>query len=133
MKRLLLIGTAALMVGFLVPDQASAQRGRGAGIGIGGGMRAAAIPGGYRGGVGIARGGYAVRGGWAGWGGRGLRWGFPVAAGLAAAGAWGYYGGYPAYGYSSDGYSDPCTVWNGYQWVSVCRPYDYNYGNNSMW
>jgi len=138
MKQLLLIGAAALVVASLVPDQASAQRGR---VGIGG-VRAAGIPSG----VGIARGGYAIRGGawrggWAGWRGRGLGWGFPVAAGLAAAGAYAYYGGYPAYGYSgypaygysNYGYSDQCTAWNGYQWVSICRPYDWNYGNNSMW
>jgi hypothetical protein len=152
MKRLLLVGAAALVLASLMPDDASAQRGRGGGGmrigGGGGGLRAAAIGGGYRGagigggyrGVGIGRGGYGIRsagiargGVWRGR--RGWGWGFPVAAGLAAAGAWGYYD-YPSYGYSSDyGYSsgDGCLAWNGYGWVSVCRPYDYNYGNNSMW
>jgi hypothetical protein len=43
-----------------------------------------------------------------GWGG----WGWPVAAGVIAAGAWGY-----PYGYS--GY-DSCMVWDGYQYINTC-------------
>jgi hypothetical protein len=159
MKRLMLVGAAALVLASLMPDDASAQRGRGGGSGMrvgggGGGVRAAAIGGGYRGagiagggyairsagiapGVGIGRGGYAIRSAAIARGGvwRGRRgWGIPLVAGLAAAGAYGYYGdasyGYSSYGYSSD---DQCLAWNGYGWVSVCRPADWNYGNNSMW
>ncbi len=164
MKRLMLVGAAALVLVSLMPDDASAQRGRGGGGGMrvgggGGGVHAAAIGGGYRGagiagggyairsagiapGVGIARGGYGIRSAAIAGGGvwRGRRgWGIPVVAGLAAAGAYGYYGdasyGYSSYGYSSYGYSsyDQCLAWNGYGWVSVCRPADWNYGNNSMW
>jgi hypothetical protein len=150
MKRLMLVGAAALVLTSFMPDDASAQRGRG--MTAGGGVRAASV--GYRGvgvagggyairsagiapGVGIGRGGYAVRSAGIAGGGawRGRRgWGFPVAAGLAVAGAGAYYD-YPSYGYSSYGYSadDGCVAWNGYGWVSVCRAYDYNYGNNSMW
>jgi len=158
MKRLMLVGAAALVLVSLMPDDASAQRGRGGGGGMrvgggGGGVRAAAIGGGYRGagiagggyairsagiagGVGIGRGGYAIRSAGIVRGGvwPGRRGGFPVAAGLAAAGALGYYGyssdAYSAYGYSS---GDGCLAWDGYNWVSVCRVYDSNYGNNSMW
>jgi hypothetical protein len=174
MKQLFLVGAAALILVSLLPDVAAAQRGRG-GIGIGGGgFRGAAIGGGgglrgiggggYRG-VGIgglrtaAIGGGGVgrasmgRGWGRGWGGAGWRrgrgWGFPIAAGLAAAGAWGYYGygssyddyasdydGYASYGgygpyggYASyggygsyDGYgsSGRCVAWNGNRWVNVC-------------
>ncbi len=158
MKRLMLVGAAALVLASLMPDDASAQRGRGGGSGMrvgggGGGVRAAAIGGGYRGagiagggyairsagiapGVGIGRGGYAIRSASIARGGvwRGRRgWGIPLVAGLAAAGAYGYYAD-ASYGYSSYGYSDDqCLAWNGYGWVSVCRPADWNYGNNSMW
>jgi hypothetical protein len=57
MKQLFLVGAAALILVSLLPDVASAQRGRG-GIGIGG-FRGAPIGGGggFRG-VGIGRGGY---------------------------------------------------------------------------
>jgi hypothetical protein len=126
--------------------------GGGRGVAVGGaGFRAANI-GGYRGAVGIGRGygirtaaigsgAYAVRGGaWrpgfgvvgrpglrvAGWHGGRRGWGFPIAAGIVAAGALGYYG-YPSYGYSSYGYSsygyssyDDCQAWDGYQWVNTC-------------
>jgi hypothetical protein len=158
MKRLMLVGAAALVLASFIPDDASAQRGRGGGGvkigGGGGGVGAAAIRGGYRGvgiggggyairsagiapGLGIGRGGYAIRSAGIARGGiwRGRQgWGIPLVAGLAAAGAYGYYGE-PSYGYSSYGYSsdDGCMAWNGYDWVSVCRAYDYNYGNNSMW
>jgi hypothetical protein len=140
MKRLMLVGAAALVLASFIPDDASAQRGRGGGGvkigGGGGGVGAAAIRGGYRG-VGIGGGGYAIRSAGIARGGiwRGRQgWGIPLVAGLAAAGAYRYYGE-PSYGYSSYGYSsdDGCMAWNGYDWVSVCRAYDYNYGNNSMW
>jgi hypothetical protein len=119
--------------------------GRGVAVG-GGGFRAANI-GGYRGAVGIGRGygvrtaaigsgaygvrggawrpGYGVAGGpgWraAGWHGGRRGWGFPIAAGIVAAGALGYYG-YPSYGYgySSYGGYDDCLAWDGYQWVNTC-------------
>jgi hypothetical protein len=147
MKRLFLVGAAALMLVSLLPDVAFAQRGvRGVAVG-GGGARAAGIGrgvaiGGYRGAVGIGRGygirtaaigsgAYAIRGGaWrpglgvvgrpglrvAGWHGWRRGWGFPIAAGIVAAGALGYYG-YPSYDYSS---YDGCVGWDGYQWVNTC-------------
>jgi hypothetical protein len=46
------------------------------------------------------------RPGW-GWG-----WGFPIAAGIIASGAWG-------------GYYDQCYVWDGWQWVNVCYQSEY--------
>ena len=96
------------------------------GIG-GGGFRSAAI-GGFRGGA-ISRGGFrgvgiagpgfrgpvrvagfgggGFRRGWGGWG-----WGLPLAGvGLGL----GYYG----YPYYSSYYSDPCVVWDGYDWVDA--------------
>jgi hypothetical protein len=68
-------------------------------------------------GVGVVGRPWVGRPGWgvAGW--RWRRWGFPVAAGVAALGA-GYYGGY--------GYYDDCLVWNGYGWVNVCYQPNYN-------
>jgi hypothetical protein len=56
----------------------------------------------------------AVR--WAGWR-RGWGWGFPVAAGLAAA---------SYYAYADAGY-DSCLAWDGYQWVNVCYSGYYPY------
>jgi hypothetical protein len=131
MRRLALLGAAALIVAALAPTDASAQRGRGIAVG-GGVVRGAAIGRG----VGIGGGGYAIRSaavgprygirGGVGWVGRpGLRraWGLPIiAAGIAAA-SYGYGYGYgygydPGYGYSA-GY-DGCVGWDGYQWVSVC-------------
>jgi hypothetical protein len=45
--------------------------------------------------------GGGFRRGWGGWG-----WGLPLAGlGLGL----GYYG-----------YSDPCVVWDGYDWVNIC-------------
>lgn len=92
----------------------------GIGAGIGPGV-------GWRPGLGVGRPGWGVGGwrpGWgvAGWrpGWRGWGWGYPVAAGLLAAGALGY-----GYGY---GY-DQCLAWNGYTWVNICyQPYPYSYG-----
>jgi hypothetical protein len=114
---------------------------RGAAIG-GGGFRGAAIGGGGFRGIGIPGGGYAIRraaigsgygirgGAWRpglrpgwrpgwGWAGRpwrpGWGWGFPVAAGLVGAGAWGY------------GY-DQCLAWDGWRWINVCyQPYPYEW------
>jgi len=131
MKRLALLGAAALVVAALIPTDATAQRGRGVALG-GGGVRAAAIAGGFRG-VGIGGGGYAIRSAaigprvgfvgrpgmrWAGrrWGG----WGFPIAAGIAAAAIYGAGYGYN-YGYYSygPGYGS-CVAWDGYQYVNAC-------------
>lgn len=127
----------------------------------GGGIAAGRVAvGGYRGGVGGYRGGaIAGRGGWAlgsiygrpgvGWGGGwrpgygwaggsrpgygfGGRWGWPIAAGLAAGAAYGYGGyGYGGYGYPYD-YSDynQCQTWNGYYWVNSCYQ---NYSNSWSW
>jgi hypothetical protein len=73
MKKLVLIGAAALTFAFVASDQASAQRGLRSGIGIGGGIRGGApMAGGFRGvavggayrgvgAVGIRPGGYAIR------------------------------------------------------------------------
>jgi hypothetical protein len=104
MKRLLLIGAAALLLTGIMSDEAAAQRGRG----MGGGF---------------AHGGFA-RGGWGpGWrGGWGPRWGLPLAAGVAAGvalGAYPYYYGY-GYDYAPYGYGNPCVAWDGYGWVQVC-------------
>ena len=66
-------------------------------------------------GLGVVGRPWVGRPGWgvAGW--RWRRWGFPVAAGVAALGV-GYYGGY--------GYYDDCLIWNGYAWVNICyQPY----------
>jgi hypothetical protein len=125
MKRLLLVGAAALALTSLLVVEASAQRGgRGGGVYMGGGGRAVAIGGGFRGpsvgrgfvgGRYIARGGYVARGWRPGW-----RVGFPVVAGIAAVGAYGY-GGY--YGYP---YYDSCMRWNGWRWVNICyAPYPF--------
>jgi hypothetical protein len=63
---------------------------------VGRGVRVA----GFRGG--------GFRRGWGGWG-----WGLPLAGlGLGL----GYYG----YPYYSSYYSDPCVVWDGYDWVNIC-------------
>ena len=63
---------------------------------VGRGIRVA----GFRGG--------GFRRGWGGWG-----WGLPLAGlGLGL----GYYG----YPYYSSYYSDPCVVWDGYDWVNIC-------------
>jgi hypothetical protein len=85
-----------------------------------GGMVSGGFRSGFRGiGVGGIRPGWGV--GRPGWGYAGWRrgWGWPIAAGIAAAG---YYGGY--YG----GYDD-CFAWNGYRWVNVCYSgyYPYSY------
>jgi len=93
-------------------------------VGIGGGFgirRAAIGPGAVAVRGGAWRPGFGVVGrpGWrvAGWrGSRWWRWGFPIAAGIAFAGAYGYYD-YPAYGYSS---YDGCLAWDGFQWVNTC-------------
>jgi hypothetical protein len=107
MKRLLLVGAAALLLTGIISDEAAAQRGRG----MGGGF---------------AHGGWGPgwRGGWGpGWRGG---WGLPLAAGVAAGvalGAYPYYGyGYApyGYGYAPYGYANPCVAWNGYGWVQVC-------------
>jgi len=125
MKRLVLLAAAALIMATLVPQEASAQRGRGF-VG-GGGWRVAAV-GGYRGGLGI-RGGYGIR--TAAFGPRygipgalwGPGWGFPFAAGVVAASYYGY-GGYD-YGYGDAG---GCLVWDGYQWANACTgPYAYRF------
>jgi hypothetical protein len=145
MKYLSLFGAAALLIASAGLDEASAQRG---GRGFGGaGFRGGMVGGGFRG-VGMGAGfrgagfgpGYAIRGagwrtgvvgrpgwgvgrvGWArpgwGWAGRRWGWGYPLAAGIAAAGY--YYG---------SGYSyDSCLAWNGYRWVDVCYSGYYPYG-----
>src|SRR5262249_25167030 len=116
-------------------------RGVGPGIArVGPGFRAAAIGGGFRGvGPGIARVGPGFRAAAIGPGfrtaaiapgvraaaiGRGFRVAgfrrrgfvpFVAGAGLGFAATYPYY--YSGY------YSDPCVVWDGYEWVNVC-PYD---------
>src|SRR5262245_66149252 len=103
MKRLMMFAAAALILATLVPQEASAQRGRGFAVG-GGAMRVATI-GGYRGGLSVRTAAFAprygVRGGvWRsglGWGGAGAwrpgwRWGYPLAAGVIAASSYGGYG-----------------------------------------
>ena len=126
MKQFWLVAAAALILVTLLPDGAFAQRGGFRGGGVGGGFRGAAIGGGFRGGgLGMARVG-AVGGGFRGAAiGRGFRvagfrgrrgWGWPVALGLGL-GAYSY-----PYYYSSY-YSDPCIVWNGYDWVNICYSY----------
>jgi hypothetical protein len=88
MKKLLLIGAAALLLTGLAPDNASAQRGggpgfRGGGIGMGGGggFRGGAIGGGgFRGGIGGAGFRSGVVGG-------GFAWPDSVAVAGAGAGA----------------------------------------------
>ena len=84
---------------------------------------------GWRPGWGVAgRPGWGAAGWRPGWGVAGWRpgwrggWGYPVAAGLLAAGALGYGYGY-GYGY------DQCLAWNGYGWVNICyQPYAYQDG-----
>ena len=128
MKRLWLgVAAAGLILASGLVDTASARVG-----GFGGG---------FRGGVGIGRVGFARPGlgvgigrvgfvrpglglGWrAGWGGWGVRrgwgwgggWGWPVAAGIAA--------GVATAGW---GYGSSCLAWNGYGWVNICyAPYPY--------
>ena len=129
MKRLWLgVAAAGLILASGLVDTASARVG-----GFGG----------FRGGVGIGRVGFARPGlgvgigrvgfvrpglGWrAGWGGWGVRrgwgwgggWGWPIAAGIAA--------GVATAGW---GYGSSCLAWNGYGWVNVCygyAPYPYTY------
>ena len=151
MKRFWLAAAAALIFTTMLPDGAFAQRGgfRGGGFGgggfrgaaIGGGFRGAAIGGGFRGvGVRAAAIGPGVRAAAIGPGfrraaigpgfraaaiSRGFRVGafrrrgfFLAGAGLGFAATYPYY--YSGY------YSDPCVVWDGYEWVNVC-PYPYYY------
>ncbi|HSL70918.1 MAG TPA: hypothetical protein VK864_11795 [Longimicrobiales bacterium] len=103
MRKLLVLGAAALLFASLVPDDASAQKfgGRGGGgfsrggggfgamRGVGGGFRGAAIGGGYRG---AAFRGSGFRAAGVGWGGRGyvgrrVAWGGPGYVGRRV--AWG--------------------------------------------
>ena len=139
MKRFWLSAAAALIFTTMLPDGAFAQRGgfRGGGFG-GGGFRGAAIGGGFRGAaIGSGFRGAAIGGGFRGVGvraaaigpgfraaaiGRGFRVGafrrrgfFLAGAGLGFAATYPYY--YSGY------YSDPCVVWDGYEWVNVCYPY----------
>ena len=151
MKRFWLAAAAALILTTMLPEGAFAQRGgfRGGGFGgggfrgaaIGGGFRGAAIGGGFRGAaIGGGFRGAAIGGGFRGVGvrtaaigpgfraaaiGRGFRVGafrrrgfFLASAGLGFAATYPYY--YSGY------YSDPCVVWDGYEWVNVC-PYPYYY------
>jgi hypothetical protein len=123
MRRLFVLGASALLFASLVPDDASAQRGRGIGMG---GVRVGAIGRPAIGGigrVGIGGPGRWAGAGWVGrrvaWGGwrPGLRrawWGFPVAAGLGFAAA-------STYAY------DSCLAWDGWQWVNVCYQPSYGY------
>src|SRR3954470_21487399 len=141
MKRWFVLGAAALMLGSLVADDASAQR-RGfggfgggavrmgnigggpmrmAGPGLRGGMGTVGIggPGIRTAGLGVRTAGLGVRSGvrYAGWRGRwggGRGWGFPLAVGFGL----GYAGSY---------YND-CLAWDGYQWVNVCYSPYYGYG-----
>lgn len=122
MKRLLMVGAAALAMSSLLVAEASAQRGfRGGGVFVGG-ARPMAVRGGWVGGprVGIGRGawvGPGWGGGWGrpgwGWGRPGWGWGAPVAAGIIAGAAWGG-------GWGGGWGGDPCLRWNGWQWVNVC-------------
>jgi len=103
------------------------------GAAIGGGFRGAAIGGGFRGiGVRTAAIGPGFRRAAIGPGfraaaiGRGFRVGafrrrgfFLAGAGLGFAATYPYY--YSGY------YSDPCVVWDGYEWVNVCPYYPYYY------
>ena len=145
MKRFWLAAAAALILTTMLPDGAFAQRGgfRGGGFG-GGGFRGAAIGGGFRGvGFRTATIGPRFRAGAIGPGfrtaaiapgvraaaiGRGFRVAgfrrrgfvpFVAGAGLGFAATYPYY--YSGY------YSDPCVVWDGYEWVNVCpySPYYY--------
>ena len=154
MKRFWLAAAAALILTTMLPDGAFAQRGgfRGGGFG-GGGFRGAAIGGGFRGAaIGGGFRGAAIGGGFRGAGvrtaaigpgfrtaaiapgvraaaiGRGVRVArfrrrgfvpFVAGAGLGFAAAYPYY--YSGY------YSDPCVVWDGYEWVNVCPYYPYYY------
>jgi hypothetical protein len=105
MKKLLVIGAAALLLMTFLADEASAQR-RGRAIGAHGFRGVAGVRGGPRF-VGVNRGWVGgrryVRGGWGGWG---PGWGVP----LVAVGGWGY---------------NRCVVWNGWTWVNICSPYRY--------
>lgn len=149
MKKILLLIAAALILATLLPEDASAQRGRG--YRAGGGYRGVAVGGyrgarlGYRGvgygyrGVGYGYRGYGYRGvgyGYRGYGYRGYGYrtawvggpyyrrygGYPWRARwpiAAGVAAVGYYYGAPYY----PAYYDTCVVWNGYGWVNVCYPY----------
>jgi len=78
---------------------------------------------------GWGRPGWGIAGGpgWGRWNGRwaghrpGWGWRWPVAAGIVAAGAWGYpYDSYAGY--------DNCVIWDGYQYVNSCyQSYGYAY------
>jgi hypothetical protein len=133
MKRLFLIGAAALTLVSLLPDEAAAQRGMrgvsvggvgGRGVAVGGGAVRAAGIGGYRGAVGvgggygirsaaIGSGAYAVRGGaWRPGLGVVGRPGLRVAGWRGSRWGWGFpiaagivaAGAYGYYGYPSYGY-----------------------------
>ena len=153
MKRFWFAAAAALILTTMLPEGAFAQRGgfRGGGFGgggfrraaIGGGFRGAAISGGFRGAaIGGGFRGAAIGGGFRGIGVRtaaiapgvraaAIRRGFRVAGfrrrGFVpfVAGAVGFAATYPYY--YSGYYSDPCVVWDGYEWVNACpySPYYY--------
>ena len=124
LRKIMIALFACASVAMLAPDAASARGGFGGGgfHGGGGGFRGGGFAaGGMRGG-GFAGGGFRAAGIAArpGWGYR-RGWGWPIGAGIIAAGALGY--GYPYYA----GY-DGCVVWDGYQYVNVCyQSYGYSY------
>lgn len=129
-------GGGAMAIGGGGVGRGVAMGGAGRGIAVGGPARGIGVGGLGRGiAVGGVAPGYAIRGGAGrpglgvagrpGWGVSawrpGLRrWGFPVAAGIALAGGWGYYNNYPYY--------DRCLAWDGWRWVNICyQPYPYGY------
>jgi hypothetical protein len=152
MKRMIVLGAAALTLAFLIADEASAQR-RGFGGGGFGGMGGRGMAVGGMGGRGMAVGGRGI--GVAGVGFRGAGYGIRTAGvggvgyGIRTAGVgrggglwrpgvrfggwrggWGYplaagigLGYYGGY----SGYKD-CLAWDGYGWVNVCySTYPYGY------
>ena len=113
MKRLALLGAAALTVAALIPTDASAQRGRGiTARGVGGGyaIRRAAI--GPRVGL-VGRPGVRWLGPWP------PGWGLPRPVVVYNGAGNGYANDYGYASYAPQGYGS-CVGWDGYQWVNAC-------------